>query len=83
MQASMMNFVKSAFEDADILIYMVEIESKTWKTKLFNKIIHAKNSSFLLLNKIDTSNQEKLEEQVAWAEKYLMPKFSHISFAEF
>jgi GTP-binding protein Era len=26
MQASMMNFVKSAFEDADILIYMVEIE---------------------------------------------------------
>jgi GTP-binding protein Era len=29
MQASMMNFVKSAFEDADILIYMVEIESKT------------------------------------------------------
>jgi GTP-binding protein Era len=25
MQESMMNFVKSAFEDADVLIYMVEI----------------------------------------------------------
>jgi GTPase Era involved in 16S rRNA processing len=32
MQASMMNFVKSAFEDADILIYMVEIEQDL-KTK--------------------------------------------------
>jgi GTP-binding protein Era len=29
MQESMMNFVKSAFEDADILIYMVEIGNKT------------------------------------------------------
>jgi GTP-binding protein Era len=28
MQASMMNFVKSAFEDADILIYMVEIGAR-------------------------------------------------------
>jgi GTP-binding protein Era len=31
MQASMMNFVKVRFEDADILIYMVEIGSKIWK----------------------------------------------------
>ena len=28
LQASMMDFVKSAFEDADILIYMVEIGEK-------------------------------------------------------
>jgi GTPase Era involved in 16S rRNA processing len=29
MQESMMNFVKSAFEDADVLIYMVEIGAGT------------------------------------------------------
>ncbi|MFT5714612.1 MAG: GTP-binding protein Era [Flavobacterium sp.] len=71
MQASMMNFVKSAFEDADILIYMVEIGEQDLKDEaFFNKIIHAKIPVLLLLNKIDTSNQEKLEEQVAfWAEK--------------
>ena len=71
MQASMMNFVKSAFEDADILIYMVEIGEQDLKDEaFFNKIIHAKIPVLLLLNKIDMSNQDKLEEQVAfWAEK--------------
>ncbi len=71
MQASMMNFVKSAFEDADILIYMVEIGEQALKDdEFFNKIIHAKIPVLLLLNKIDTSNQEQLEEQVSfWTEK--------------
>ncbi len=35
MQASMMNFVKSAFEDADILIYMVEIGQQEMKDEAF------------------------------------------------
>ena len=71
MQESMMSFVKSAFEDADILLYMVEIGEKELKDEaFFNKIINAKIPVLLLLNKIDTSNQEQLEEQVAfWAEK--------------
>ncbi len=71
LQSSMMDFVKSAFEDADVLLYMVEIGEKELKDEsFFNKIIHAKIPVLLLLNKIDTSNQEQLEEQVAfWAEK--------------
>ena len=71
MQESMMNFVKSAFEDADILIYMVEIGEQALKDEaFFNKIIYAKIPVLLLLNKIDNSNQEQLEEQVAfWTEK--------------
>ncbi len=67
MQESMMNFVKSAFEDADILVYMVEIGEQDLKDEaFFNKIIHAKIPILLLLNKIDTSDQLKLEEQVAY-----------------
>jgi GTP-binding protein Era len=71
MQESMMQFVKSAFEDADVLIYMVEIGEKELKDEaFFNKIIHLKIPVLLLLNKIDKSNQEQLEEQVAqWQEK--------------
>jgi GTP-binding protein Era len=71
LQSSMMNFVKSAFEDADILIYMVEIGEKDLKDEaFFNKIIHSKIPVLLLLNKIDKSNQEQLEEQVDfWKEK--------------
>ena len=67
----MMDCVKSAFEDADVLIYMVEIGEKHLKDdKFFKKIINSKIPVLLLLNKIDTSNQEVLEEQLAlWREK--------------
>ncbi|PIB29685.1 GTPase Era [Psychroserpens sp. NJDZ02] len=71
LQASMMDFVKSAFDDADILIYMVEIGERELKDEaFFNKITNAKIPVLLLLNKIDKSNQEQLEEQVqSWATK--------------
>jgi len=71
LQASMMDFVKSAFDDADVLIYMVEIGEKELKDDaFFKKITNAKIPVLLLLNKIDTSNQEQLEEQVQlWAQK--------------
>lgn len=71
MQKSMMDFVKSAFEDADVLIYMVEIGEQELKDEaFFNKIIHAKIPVLLLLNKIDKSNQEQLEIQIElWKEK--------------
>lgn len=69
LQASMMDFVKSAFEDADVLIYMIEIGEKALKDEdFFKKICTTKIPVLLLLNKIDTSNQEDLEEAVAyWA----------------
>ncbi|PZR15957.1 MAG: GTPase Era [Flavobacterium psychrophilum] len=71
LQANMMDFVKSAFEDADVLIYMVETGEKELKDEaFFNKIVNAKIPVLLLLNKIDKSSQEQLEEQVAlWKEK--------------
>ncbi len=71
LQASMMGFVKSAFEDADVLIYMVEIGETALKDDaFFAKITTAKIPVILVLNKIDNSNQEQLEAQVQfWAEK--------------
>lgn len=71
LQASMMDFVKSAFEDADVLLYMVEIGEKILKDEAFtNKIKDSKIPVLLLLNKIDKSNQDQLEEQVAyWKEE--------------
>nr|WP_314784861.1 GTPase Era [uncultured Capnocytophaga sp.] len=71
LQASMMDFVKSAFEDADILIYMVEIGEKELKDEaFFNRINQLDVPVLLLINKVDTSDQNVLEEQVAyWKEK--------------
>ena len=71
LQESMMDFVKSAFEDADVLVYMVEIGEQELKDEaFFKKIIYSEIPVLLLLNKIDKSNQEQLEEQVQlWQEK--------------
>ncbi|MFL0100461.1 GTPase Era [Tenacibaculum maritimum] len=67
LQASMMDFVKSAFNDADILIYMVEIAEKELKNEaFFKKIINSKIPVILLLNKIDKSTQGEVEEKIAY-----------------
>ncbi|MFT6796954.1 MAG: GTP-binding protein Era [Maribacter sp.] len=71
LQTSMMDFVKSAFEDADVLLYMVEIGEKALKDeRFFEKIKNSKIPVLLLLNKVDTTTQELLEEQVQyWQEE--------------
>jgi len=71
LQSSMMDFVKSALDDADILIYMVEVGEKELKNEgFFQKIINSEIPVILLLNKIDTSSQEAVEEKVEyWKEK--------------
>lgn len=72
LQESMMDFVKSAFEDADVLLYMVEIGEKALKDqKFFEKLRQSKVPVLLLLNKIDQADQEKLEEQVQyWQQEF-------------
>ena len=71
LQESMMDFVKSAFDDADVLIYMVEIGEQELKDEaFFRKITNSKIPVLLLLNKIDKSDQQQLETQVQlWSEK--------------
>ena len=72
LQSSMMDFVKSAFEDADVLLYMVEIGEKALKDeKFFEKIKNSKIPVLLLLNKIDVSEQGLLEEQVQYWQEQL------------
>lgn len=74
LQESMMEFVRSAMKDADVLIYMVEIGEKALKdAAFFENIKKSDIPVLLLLNKIDKSSQEELESQVAyWTEQ--LPK---------
>ena len=71
LQASMMDFVKSAFDDADVLLYMVEIgEVELKDAAFFKKITEATIPVMLLINKIDKSTQEEVEAKLAyWQEK--------------
>lgn len=71
LQASMMDFVKSAFDDADVLLYMVELGEKELKDEsFFNKITSTEIPVLLLINKIDKGDEHLLEESRRhWQEK--------------
>tara|TARA_X000000950_G_scaffold193333_2_gene233126 strand:- start:558 stop:1451 length:894 start_codon:yes stop_codon:yes gene_type:complete len=81
MQNSMMNFVKEALVDADVLLYMVTVEETELKDeKLFERIKKSKAPLFVLINKIDLSSQELVEETVAhWQSIFPKAKVCPIS----
>lgn len=84
LQESMMDFVRGAMEDADILLYMVEIGEKALKDEQFYaKLQKTKTPLLLLLNKIDTSDQETLESAVQfWQEQLPNAEIHPISALE-
>lgn len=70
MQEHMMKFVSDAFEDADVFLYLVEPGDRALKDQgFFQKLATTKIPVLLIVNKIDTTDQDKLEEEVAhWKE---------------
>jgi GTP-binding protein Era len=71
LQESMMGFVRSAFDDADVLLYLVELGEKELKDEaFFSRITSAKIPVLLLINKIDKGDEEILAEALAlWEAK--------------
>ena len=58
LQTSMMKFVRSAFQDADVFLYMVEIGEKSLKdSSFFERLKNTDIPILLLINKIDKSNR--------------------------
>lgn len=84
MQSSMMDFVKTALEDADVLIYMLEIGEKQMKDEqLFEKIQRLSIPVIVLINKIDTADQASLIQSVAhWQDQFPKAKVFPISASE-
>jgi GTP-binding protein Era len=61
LQESMMEFVRSAFEDADVLLYIVELGEKAIRDEAFLEKINNSNVPVLLLiNKIDKGDEQLL-----------------------
>ena len=72
LQENMMNFVHSAFKDADVLVYMVEVGEKGLKDEnLYNRIKETKLPLMLLLNKIDLAEQDEVMDAIEFWEKEL------------
>lgn len=85
LQNAMMNFVTSAIEDADILLYMIEIGEKSPKNEdIFNQLLKSSKPILMLINKIDKSSEEEVVEavehwstQIPQAEIYAISALKH------
>jgi GTP-binding protein Era len=65
LQESMMNFVHSAFQDADVLIYMIEVGEKGLKDeKLFERLKTTSVPVLMLMNKIDLAEQDFVAQEM-------------------
>ncbi|MBH70093.1 MAG: GTPase Era [Flavobacteriales bacterium] len=65
LQENMMHYVYSSFKDADIILYMLEFGSKKLKDKKLISILRETQLPlFILLNKIDLSNQSDIENEI-------------------
>ena len=75
LQENMMDFVHGAFQDADILLYMVETGEKGLKNqKLFERLKNTDLPILLLLNKIDRVEQDFVKEQILfWKKAKIFP----------
>ncbi|MDX5448587.1 MAG: GTPase Era [Bacteroidota bacterium] len=72
LQEKMMDFVHSAFEDADVFLYMVEPGDRALKdATFFKKLQETEYPVLLVINKIDTIDQKKLEDEVAYWKEHL------------
>ena len=74
LQESMLKFSQSALTDADVLLYVTDTVETGDKNKKFLDKVNAQNAPVILvINKVDLTDQAKLETLVAdW--KRLLPK---------
>lgn len=65
LQESMLQFSESALQDADVLLYVTDMVERPDKNQDFlSKVLRMKCPVILLINKIDLSDQQTLEQKV-------------------
>jgi GTP-binding protein Era len=66
LQEYMVKFARSAFTDADIILYVTDIEDSTEKaTEMINRLNRLKIPLLILINKIDLSNEEQVSSLIS------------------
>ncbi|MBP6871419.1 MAG: GTPase Era [Bacteroidales bacterium] len=69
LQQAMMREVESAFEDADIILYLVEAGEMPEQNDIAERIIKTERPVILIINKIDLTDQAALENKILrWQE---------------
>jgi GTP-binding protein Era len=63
---AMMGFVDSAIEDADIFLYVTEINGADLHPEILNRIISSGAKIIVVINKIDLSAQAEVEQKIEY-----------------
>ncbi|MFY0626852.1 MAG: GTPase Era [Reichenbachiella sp.] len=64
LQKSMMSFVHSSLEDADIILYVVELMQKHDEEELLEKLAESGRPVILVINKIDQNKGSRLKDKI-------------------
>ena len=74
LQESMMDAVEGSVEDADIILFVTDINEKHDEQDVLEKIKKSSAKLMIVINKIDESNQEGVEEKISYWKEKLNPE---------
>ncbi len=66
LQEGMMRFVRASLEDADVVLYVVELGEKMDETSYINKILEGSFQTVLVINKADLATGTQLEDKKSY-----------------
>ena len=71
MQESMMSFVNGSLVDADIILFVTDINEKYDENDVLEKLAKTTSPIAVVINKIDKSNEDLVKEKILyWEEKF-------------
>lgn len=74
MQESMMSFVNSSLVDADIILFVTDINEKYDENDVLEKLAKTSSPIAVVINKIDKSNEDLVKEKILYWEEKLKPQ---------
>lgn len=74
MQESMMSFVNGSLVDADIILFVTDINEKYDENDVLEKLAKTTSPIAVVINKIDKSNEDLVKEKILYWEEKLKPQ---------
>lgn len=71
---SMMRFVHTSLEDADVILFVTDIFEKFNEEDVIAKLKHIQVPMFLIINKVDLATQEQVSAKIEYWQQILQPK---------
>ncbi|MCZ4224451.1 GTPase Era [Pedobacter rhodius] len=73
LQESMMSFVNGSLTDADVLLFVTDIDEAHDEEDVLEKILNKNIPTIVLINKIDKALQEQVDEKIVYWQEKLNP----------